>query len=459
MREELLLLLTELREHLAAHRLAPLRHLLSEQMPQDIAELFPEFSGEERLLIYRLLSKETAAEVLVELSHEDRLALVAAFSDYELRRVLDELYSDDAADLLEEMPANFVRRVLRNCTPEMRRSVNELLKYEEGSAGSIMTTEYVRLRVDMTVEEALSHIRSVALDSETVYTCYVTDAGRRLLGIVTARMLLISPLSTRVGELMEDNVISVKTGEDREAVARLLDRYHFLAMPVVDGDERLVGIITVDDALLVINEEVEEDFAKMAAITGSSDRPYLRRTPFSLFRSRIPWLLFLMLGATFTGIIINAFESALAASLVLTSFIPMLMGTGGNSGSQASVVVIRGLSLGELRYRDVFRVLLKELQVSLLCALALGVVSFAKLLLLDGLLLANPAVTVAVALTVSLTLALTVVVAKLIGATLPILAGRLGFDPAVMASPFITTIVDAVSLLVYLGIATATLGL
>ncbi len=459
MREEQIVLMERIRALLEERRLAELRRALEEQLPQDIVDLFPDLSEEERLLIYRLLPKETAAEVLVELGSEDRRALVAAFSDYELRRVLDELYSDDTADLLDEMPANFVRRILKNCTPEMRRSVNELLKYPEGSAGSMMTTEYVRLGAGMTVGEALDHIRAVAIDKETVYTCYVTDGGRRLIGIVTARMLLVSPLGKTVGELMEENVVAVSTGDEREAVARLFDKYNFLALPVVDGDGRLVGIITVDDAIEVLSEEVEEDFAKMAAITVNTERPYLRQSALGIFCSRIPWLLVLMLSATFTGLIITSFESALAASVILTSFIPMLMGTGGNSGSQASVTVIRGLSLGELTHRHVLAVLWKELRVSLLCGAVLGIVNFGKVLLVDGLLMGNEAVTLMVALVVSLALCVTVVAAKLIGCSLPILAERLGLDPAVMASPFITTLVDAVSLLVYFTLAKSLLGI
>ena len=456
--EERTELLAELAALLEERRLAALRARLGELLPQDIAELFPDFSEEEQLLVYRLLPKEVAAEVLVELSSEGRRALVAAFSDYELRRVLEELYSDDTAELLDEMPANFVRRILRNCTPEMRRSVNELLSYPEGSAGSMMTTEYVRLSATMTVGEALDYIRSVELDSETVYTCYVTDDGRTLRGIVTARQLLIAPLDRKIGELMEENVVSVGTHDEREAVARLFDKYNFLALPVTDGDGRLVGIITVDDAIEVISEEVEEDFAKMAATT-PTDLPYLRESTLSIFLSRIPWLLLLMIGATFTGVIISSFESALAASVVLTAFIPMLMGTGGNAGSQASVTVIRGLSLGEIGYRNTLSVLFKELRIALLCGISLAVVNFGKLLLIDGLLFGNPAVTPLVSLTVSLTLGVTVVAAKLIGALLPLLAGRLGLDPAVMASPFITTIVDAVSLLVYFLLAGALLGI
>lgn len=458
-REELTEILERVHEGIAERRMGAVRPLLEVLRPQDIAEVMNELSEGERPLLYRLLPKETAAEVLVEMTHDDRCALIAAFSDEELRRVMDEVYADDAADMLEDMPANFVRRILRSCTPEMRRSVNRLLRYPEGSAGSIMTTEYVALTPEMTVDEALAHIRSVALDSETVYTCYVTGAGRLLVGIVTVRMLLLARPEATVGSLMETSVISVGTHDEREAVARLLERYRFLALPVVDTDDRLVGIITVDDAQTVISEEVEEDFAKMAAITGASDKPYLRTSVWSLFLSRFPWLLLLMVGATFTGLIITSAERALAASVVLTSFIPMLMGTGGNSGSQSSVTVIRGLSLGEIAHRDILKVVLKELCVATLCGLALSVVNFGKILLVDGLLFGNAAVTPMVALTVCVALLVTVVVAKLIGCILPILVSRIGLDPAVMASPFITTLVDAVSLAVYFALATLLLGL
>lgn len=458
-REELTALLDEIREAIASHRMGGLRPRLIALRPQDIAEFMGELDAGERILVYRLLPKELAAEVLVELTHEDRRALISAFSDDELRRVMDEVYADDAADMLEDMPANFVRRILRNCTPEMRRSVNRLLRYPDGSAGSIMTTEYVALTPEMTVDEALSHIRTVALDSETVYTCYVTGQGRILVGIITVCMLLVARPDATVGSLMETGVISVGTHDEREAVARLLERYRFLALPVVDNDGRLVGIITVDDAQTVISEEVEEDFAKMAAITGASDKPYLRTSVFSIFLSRFPWLLLLMVGATFTGLIITSAERALAASVVLTSFIPMLMGTGGNSGSQSSVTIIRGLSLGEITHRDVLRVIAKEICVATLCGLALAVVNFGKILLVDGLLFGNAAVTPLVALTVCAALLVTVIVAKLIGCTLPILVSRVGLDPAVMASPFITTLVDAVSLAVYFALAIAFLGL
>ncbi len=457
--EKTVTLLEEVRRDLEEKKLLALRRRIEHEKAADIAELFEELNTEEQILIYRLLPKELAAEVLVEMSADEQKTLIDSFSDFELRQVLAELYSDDTADLVEEMPANFVRRILNNCPPDMRRSVNELLKYPEGSAGSIMTTEYVRLKADMTVSEAFDHIRSVAIDKETIYTCYVTDAYRILIGIVSAKTLLTSPVNARIGDIMEEDIVNVHTHDDREQVARLFDKYNFLALPVVDNDDRLVGIITIDDAMDVISEETEEDFAKMAAITPGSEKSYLHKSPFEIFLSRIPWLLLLMVSATFTGMIITSFERALAASVILTSFIPMLMDTGGNSGSQASVTIIRGLSLGEIRLGDILRVLYKELRVSFLCGITLSAVNFAKIMLVDGLLLDNPAITPLVALTVSLSLLVTILAAKLIGCSLPILAKRLGFDPAVMASPFITTLVDAISLVVYFSIATSILSL
>ena len=433
-----------------------LRELFSGTEPPDIAEALGGLSREERALAYRLLPKETAADVFVEMEPEDRETLVDVFSDREIKDIMDELYADDAADIVEEMPANVVQRLLKNASADTRKELNELLKYPENSAGSIMTTEYVSLKRDMTADEAIRYIREVALDSETVYTCYVTQ-NRRLLGVVSIRELLLMQDDAVVGDVMNEHVIAVSTGDDREEATALFNRYGFIALPVVDAERRLVGIITVDDAMDVIQEETEEDFAKMAAIT-PSDRPYLRTPAVKIWASRIPWLLLLMVSATFTGIIITGFENALAAQVVLTSFIPMLMDTGGNSGSQASVTVIRGISLGEIEFRDLFRVVWKEFQVSILCGVTLAAATFVKIMLVDRLLMHSP-ISPLVALVVCLTLCLTVFCAKLIGCTLPLLAKKLGFDPAVMASPFITTIVDAVSLLVYFGMATALLGL
>ena len=439
---------------LAEKKFAQVREELSVLPAADIAELFIDIPEEKEAIFFRILPKELAAEVFVEMDTDAQERLLTLFSDRELGEMLSELYMDDTVDIIEEMPANVVARMLRLVTPEARRQINELLKYPEESAGSLMTTEFVQLKKDMTVEEAFLAIRRAALDKETVYTCYVTDARRRLEGIVTVRTLLLSSPETPLSEIMEENVVAAETLSDKEEVALMFGKYDFLALPVVDAERRLVGIITVDDAIDVLQEEAEEDFAVMAAVT-PTESPYLRTGVFRIFLTRIPWLLILMLSATFTGMIISGFESALAACVALTAFIPMLMGTGGNSGSQSSTTVIRGLSLGEIEFRDTPRVLFKEMRVSVLCGAALAVATFLKVLLVDAWLLGNPEVTVTVALVVSLTLLVTVIAAKIIGGLLPILAGRLGLDPAVMASPFITTLVDAVSLLVYFLIARA----
>ena len=425
-----------------------LRALLCTLPAADIGELIEELPQEHHPLIYRILPKELAAEVFVEMDSDAQARLIACFSDRELREVLDELYLDDTVDLIEEMPAGVVARILKNSSADARREINELLKYPKDSAGSIMTTEFVALKRHMTVDEAFKVIRRVAIDKETIYTCYVTDENRHLLGIVTAKTLMISPVDAILENIMEKNCISVSTLTDKEEVAHLFNKYNFLAMPVVDKEDRLVGIVTVDDAIDVLQEETEEDFAMMAAITPSED-PYIKTSAFTIFTRRIPWLMVLMISATFTGMIIASFESALAACVVLTAFIPMLMGTGGNSGSQASTTVIRGLSTGEVTMHDTATVLWKEFRVALLCAISLGAVTFGKVMLVDGLLFRNSGVTPMVALVVAITLALTVVCAKLIGCSLPILAKRIGFDPAVMANPFISTIVDTVSLLLY----------
>jgi len=432
-----------------------LRNVLASAEPEDIAWALNELEKEEYIVAYRLLPKGLAADVFVEMEPDAQMNLIATFSDAEVHNMIEGLYTDDAADILEEMPANVVRRLLENASPETRRVLNSLLKYPENSAGSIMMTEYISLQPNMTADEAIEHIRRTAIDSENVYTCYVIK-NRRLVGVISIRELLLMDRSALVSTKMLTNVISVGTGEDREAAAALLAHYGFIALPVVDAERRLLGIITVDDAMTVIQEETEEDFAKMAAMT-PTDKPYLRTSSFRIWLSRIPWLLLLMVSATFTGMIITGFESALAAQVVLTSFIPMLMDTGGNSGSQASVTVIRGISLGEIEFRDLFRVLWKEFKVSILCGLTLSVATFIKILLVDKLLMHAP-ITTLVAAVVCATLFMTVVAAKIIGCSLPMLAKKLGFDPAVMASPFITTIVDAVSLLVYFGFAKMLLG-
>ncbi|MBR3875797.1 MAG: magnesium transporter [Clostridia bacterium] len=423
----------------------------------DLAELFYELDEKYHSLLFRLLSKELAAETFVEMDSDLQENLIIKFTDRELSEILDELYIDDTVDIIEEMPANVVKRILKNSASDDRAVINKILRYPKDSAGTVMTTEYVRFTGDMTVADALLHIRRVAIDKETIYTCYVTGKDKRLLGIVTAKDLLISDPETALSDIMDDNVIAVHTHDDKEEVAMKLDKYGFLAIPVVDSESRLVGIVTVDDALGVIIEESEEDFAKMAAITSASDTPYLKTNVFDIWKSRIPWLLILMLSSTLSSAILGSFEAALPAVLVL--FIPMIMGTGGNSGGQSSVTVTRSISLAELEFSDLFRVIWKELRVGVLCALTVGVATFAKVMLIDGLLLGNAAVTLPVALTVALSLTLTIILAKVIGASLPLLAKKVGLDPAVMASPLITTLVDAISLIVYLLVAQNVLNL
>lgn len=435
-------------------RYATLRQMLRDAEPADIAELFYELPKQQYAVVFRILPKELAAEVFVELDSDLQQILIESFSDLELRDVLDELYMDDAADLVEEMPANVVKRILQNVTPEARKIVNELLKYPEDSAGSIMTTEFVRLKQDMTVDDAIALIRKVAIDKETIYTCYVTDRDSHLIGVVTVKDLLCAAHDAKIADIMEDHVISVNTLEDKEDVAATISKYDALALPVVDAENRLVGIVTVDDAIDVMQDEAEEDFAKMNAML-PTEKAYLRTSPWELYRSRIVWLLLLMISATFTGMIIASFEDALKAT-VLAMFIPMLMDTGGNSGSQASVTVIRAISLGEVEFTDIMRIIWKEMRVALLCGGSLAVVAFGKIFLVDKLIMGQD-ITVPVALVVCLTLLATVFCAKMLGCTLPLIVSKLGFDPAVMASPFITTIVDAVSLVVFFTLATVLL--
>ena len=437
-------------------RYSAIRDVLVTMNPADIAAIFNEVPREQLPLLFRLLPKEPAAETFVEMEPETQELLIHGFSDSELHEVVDELYVDDAVDLVEEMPANVVKRILAQASPDMRKEINEILRYPENSTGSIMTTEYISLRPDMTVMQAFERIRRTGVDKETIYTCYVTKE-RQLLGLVTVKDLLLCPdRETKVEELMNPNVITVSTLTDQEETARMLSKYDFLAMPVVDSGGRMVGIVTFDDAMDVLQEEVTEDIEIMGGMT-PSDKTYMRSSPLDLFKHRIPWLLLLMVSATFTGMIITGFENALAAQVVLTAFIPMLMDTGGNSGSQSSVTVIRAISLGEVDFRDLAAVVWKEIRSSVMCGIALACACFGKIMLIDRLLLHNSDVTVMVALVVCFTMVLTVMVAELIGCTLPIIAKRLGFDPAVMASPFITTIVDAVSLLLYFGIASVLL--
>ena len=425
-----------------------LRDILVTMNPADIAELFSSTEESKIPLLFRLLPKELAAETFVEMETENQELLIRSFSDNELKEIVDELYVDDAAALVEEMPANVVKRILRQADPVMRSSINQILRYPENSAGSIMTTEYVSLRPQMTVEESILRIRRQGVDKETIYTCYVTE-GRKLVGIVTVKdLLLAQDDETPIRDMMETNLISVTTHTDQEEVALMFSRYDFLALPVVDMENRMVGIVTVDDAIDVLQDEATEDMEKMGGIL-PSEKTYIRSSPWELFKNRIPWLLLLMISATFTGMIITSFEGALAAQVALTAFIPMLMGTGGNSGSQSSVTIIRALSLDELRPGDLPRVVWKEIRTAVLCGFVLSVVCYFKIWLVDGMLLGNKGITPMVNLVVCLALFATVLTAKIVGAVLPMAAKALKLDPAVMASPFITSIVDALSLLVY----------
>ncbi|MDD3347456.1 magnesium transporter [Oscillibacter sp.] len=451
-------LLDKIEELILRKQYAQLRSLLLPMEAADIAQLCEELSEEQLPLVFRLLPKELAAEVFVELDSDEQEMLIRGFSNTELKEVLDELYLDDTVDIVEEMPANVVKRILRHSDPDTRKSINEILKYPEDSTGSIMTTEYVDLQKDMTVAAAFKRIRRTGPDKETINICYVIDKNRRLIGLVSIRTLLLADEDAVIEDIMETSIVSVSTLDDQELTARALSKYDFLALPVVDTENRLVGIVTVDDAMDVLQDEVTEDIQLMAAIL-PSDKPYLKNGIFEIFRARIPWLLLLMISATFTGQIIAKFETALAAFTVLTAYIPMLMDTGGNSGSQASVTVIRGVSLGQIKFSDLPQVVWKETRVSIVCGVVLSAANFVKLMLVDRMLFHNSAVTVPVAATVCATLILTVFCAKLVGCTLPLLAKKIGFDPAVMASPFITTIVDAISLLIYFQFAALLLGI
>ncbi len=456
MAERLVTMEHTLRVLLEGKKYSTLKDVLITMNGADVAAVFEEIDPVGIPKLFRLLPKELAAETFVEMEPEVQELLIRGFSDAELHDVIEELYVDDAVDLVEEMPANVVKRILAQADPQMRREINDLLRYPENSAGSIMTTEYVSLRPGMTVAEAIARIRRTGVDKETIYTCYVTR-DRKLLGTVSVKdLLLAADDDAPVTQIMDENVISVNTMDDQEKVAQMLSKYNFLALPVVDNDNLLVGIITFDDAMDVLEEETTEDIEKMAGML-PSDKNYLRSNAWDLFKHRIPWLALLMVSATFTGMIITGFESALAAQVVLTAFIPMLMDTGGNSGSQASVSIIRALSLGELEFADLPKVAWKEIQTAVLCGATLSILCFGKIMLVDRMLMGNTDITVITAFVVCFTMAMTVLVAKLIGCSLPMCAQKLGFDPAVMASPFITTIVDALSLLVYFGIANALL--
>lgn len=428
-----------------------LRDVLRTMQPVDVAMAAAELTPQDLSLVFRLLPKDEAAETFAEMDAESREELIRSFSDSELRDILEELYIDDTVDMIEEMPAVLVGRILEQSSPESRRLINELLMYPDASAGSIMTTEYVDLHAGMTVGEAIERIRRIGVDRETINVCYVTGEGRRLIGAVTIRALILAEPSAPVGSVMDENIISVSTLDDKEKVANVFTKYGSIVLPVVDSEKRLVGIVTVDDVMNVIRDEATEDIDKIGAVT-PQDKPYMRLSVWDIYKSRIPWLLILMASAAFTGAIITHFQDALSAYLVLVAAIPMLMDTGGNCGSQASVTVIRGISLEEIEFRDIFRVMWKESRVALLCGVTLAVLNFARFMLIDR-------VGLAVSAVICLTLLVTVLAAKLVGCTLPLIAKKTGLDPAVMASPFITTIVDALSLFIYFRTASAVLGI
>ncbi len=441
----------ELQELLDSKQYTKIRQLAEDMNSADIAELMDDMENEDSFRVFRILPKSMAADVFANLDTEAQQYIIQAMSDKEASAIIENLMADDAADLMEEMPANVVKRLLSNASPETRADINHLLRYPEDSAGSIMTVEYVDLKENMSVADAITRIRRIGLDKETVNICYVVDAQRILKGTVALRYLIMMPEDAVIGEFMNENVISIRTLTDQEEAARMFQKYDFTAMPVVDHEDRLVGIITIDDVIDIMEEEATEDIEKMAAIL-PSDKPYYRVGVFETYRKRMPWLLFLMISATFTGAIIARYTNALAAYVVLTRFIPMLMDTGGNAGSQASVSIIRGLSLNEIEFSDIWSTVWKELRVAGLCGLTLAAVNFVKLLILDR-------VTLEIALIVCLTLFLVVIFAKLIGCSLPMIAARIGFDPAVMASPLITTIVDAISLTVYFLLVTHIMGI
>ena len=439
------------KELLETKQYTRLRQKMAEMNTADIAVILEELDEEDLLKIFRILPKNMAADVFSYLEVDSQQFIITSLSEKDAESIINNLMADDATDLLEEMPANVVKKLLANAHPETRRDINHLLRYPEDSAGSIMTVEYVDLKENMTIQDAIDRIRQIGVDSETINICYVLDAKRTLVGTVALRYLLISPPDAIIGEIMHENVIYINTLMDQEEVARQFQKYDFTAMPVVDNENRLVGIITVDDIVDIMQEEATEDMEKMAAIV-PLDKPYMKMSIFELWKKRMPWLLLLMISATLTGSVLTRFENALMACSALLAYIPMLMGTGGNAGGQTSVTVIRGLSLNEIEFKDSFRVMWKEIRVAVLCGVTLAAANFVKLLLLDR-------VGIMIAAVVCLTLIVVVILAKIVGSALPILAKKIGFDPAVMASPFITTILDVVSLLVYFQVATSLLHL
>lgn len=465
MTEKMMMEFEELMELLETRQYSTFMGRIDEFNPIDAAELFEELSDERRALVFRLLKKNTAAEIFAELDPDVQQAVIERLSDREISLMIEELYTDDAVDMLEEMPAGVVTRIMKNATPETRREINRFLAYPEDSAGSVMTSEYIDLRQNMTNAEAMERIRRIGLDKETVYVAYVTDSARVLQGVIELKQLLFAAPTDRIGDLMDTNVIYAGTHDDRESVAQLISRYDMIALPIVDKEQRLVGIVTVDDALDVLQTEATEDIEKMAAML-PSEKPYLKTSVWEVWKQRVPWLVLLMITATFTGAIITHYESALGTYAVLTAFLPMLMNTGGNAGGQTSVTIIRGLSLGEIELRDVLRVLWKELRVGAFCGITLAAATFIKVMALDFRFqryttLDNGEIqnNLIIALVICATVFGAIIFAKIVGTLLPIGAKRIGLDPAVMASPFITTIVDAVTLLIYFAVASALLGI
>ena len=442
----------ELTELLDRRDMKRLQQRLEDMQEFDVAEFLSEIGDNRMPMVFRLLSKETAAEVFANFDAPEQEQVINSITDSELSGILEELYVDDAVDMMEELPANVVKRVMRTATPETRKLINQYLHYPENSAGSIMTAEFIDLKKYMSVRESIARIRRIGEDKETIYICFVTSADRKLEGIVTVKDLLLAEDDTVIENLMDTNVIFATTTEDQESVAEKISDYDLMAIPVVDLEGRLVGIVTVDDVIDVMEEETTEDFEIMAGMT-PSDKPYSRTGTLEMWKNRIPWLMFLMLSATFTSMILTKFEDMLAVQAGLVAFIPMLMGTGGNSGAQASTAVIRSLSLGDTEPKDVLRVMWKEWRVAAICGLTLAAVNFVKMLLLDGMLLHNDSVTIAVAATVSVSIVFIVMFAKVVGSMLPIIAEKVGVDPAVMANPLISTVTDAVSLLIYINVA------
>ncbi len=455
----------ELQELLLQKKYAEFIQEIDKCNPVDAADLLSQFPEDQVSRVFRLFKKDIAAEVFAELEPDVQELIIVHMTDREIGEMLEELYTDDAVDMLEEMPASVVKRIMKNATPETREEINRFLAYPEESAGSIMTSEFIHLRKNMTCEEAITRIRRIGLDKETVYVAYVTDQKRVLEGVVVLKQLLFAEPSQLIGDIMNENVLYATTHDDREKVANMISHYGIIALPIVDKEKRLVGLVTVDDALEVIETEATEDIEKMAAML-PSDKPYLKTTVWETWKQRVPWLLLLMLTATFTSTIITKYEAAIGTYAILTAFFPMLMGTGGNAGGQTSVAIIRALSLGEVELKNVLRVFWKELRVGVLCGATLAVATFVKVMAIDfrfqmyststaGDVQNNLIITLAISATVFSA----IVVAKAVGTLLPLGAKRIGLDPAVMASPFITTIVDTVTLMIYFTIASALLGI